>query len=44
MITPDGKAIAQVFNEMEKLASSYTDVARGNNTVYQFPNPFNWRE
>jgi hypothetical protein len=29
---------------MEKLASSYTDVARGNNTVYQFPNPFNWRE
>ena len=44
LITPDGKAIAQVFDRMEKLASSYTDVAKGNNTVYQFPNPFNWRE
>jgi hypothetical protein len=44
LITPDGKAIAQVFDRMESLASSYTDVAKGNNTVYQFPNPFNWRE
>jgi hypothetical protein len=44
LITPDGKAIAQVMDRMEKLASSYTDVAMGNNTVYQFPNPFNWRE
>ena len=44
MITPDGKAIAQVLNRMEQMASSYTDVAKGNNTIYQFPNPFNWRE
>uniref|UniRef100_Q020G9 TonB-dependent receptor n=1 Tax=Solibacter usitatus (strain Ellin6076) TaxID=234267 RepID=Q020G9_SOLUE len=44
MITPDGKALANVFNRMESLAASYTDIAKGNNTVYQFPNPFNWRE
>ena len=44
MITPDGKAVAAVFNKMEQLATSYTDRAVGNNTVYQFPNPFNWRE
>src|SRR4029077_827175 len=25
-ITPDGKALAQVFNRMEQLAASYTDV------------------
>lgn len=43
-ITPDGKAIANVYNRMESLASSYTDTPTGNNTVYQFPNPFNWRE
>jgi hypothetical protein len=44
MITPDGKAIAQIFNKMQTLATSYTDTAAGNNTIYQFPNPFNWRE
>ncbi len=43
-ITPDGKAISNVFNRMESLASSYTDTPTGNNTIYQFPNPFNWRE
>ena len=43
-ITADGKALAQVYNRMETMATSYTDVAKGNNTIYQFPNPFNWRE
>jgi hypothetical protein len=44
MITPDGKAIAQVYTRMQQLATSYSDTPTGNNTVYQFPNPFNWRE
>jgi hypothetical protein len=44
LITPDGKAFAQVYAKMQQLATSYTDKAIGNNTVYQFPNPFNWRE
>ena len=29
---------------MQQLAASYVDTPSGNNTVYQFPNPFNWRE
>lgn len=44
LMTADGKAIAQVFNRMEQLAASYSDKPAGNNTIYQFPNPFNWRE
>jgi hypothetical protein len=44
LITTDGQAIAKVFERMEQLASSYVDTPTGNNTVYQFPSPFNWRQ
>jgi len=44
MIVPDGKALGNLYTKMQQLASSYTDTPTGNNTVYQFPNPFNWRE
>ena len=36
LITPDGRAIANVFTKMEQLATSYVDTPTGNNTVYQF--------
>jgi hypothetical protein len=38
------RRFAHVYYVMEKQATSYSDTAAGNNTVYQFPNPFNWRE
>ncbi len=44
MITPDGRAIAGVYNAMEKLASAYTDTTTSNNTTFQMPNPFAWRQ
>ncbi len=43
-ITTDGAAIAAVYNAMEKLAAAYSDTPTGNNTTFQQPNPFNWRE
>src|SRR5918912_732041 len=43
-ITPDGAAIAAVYNAMEKLAAAYTDTAAANNATFQQPNPFNYRE
>jgi len=43
-ITADGKAIASVFSTMEKLAVSYSDTTTANNTTFQQPNPFDWRE
>lgn len=44
MITPDGRSIARVYDRMEQLAASYADTPTGNNTVFQFPNPFDWRQ
>ena len=44
LISPDGRAIAAVFSEMEKLAVSYADTPTANNAVFQQPNPFNYRE
>lgn len=44
MLTADGKAIAAVYDRMEQVASSYTDAPTGNNTIFQFANPFNWRQ
>jgi hypothetical protein len=44
LITPDGRAIANVFTKMEQLATSYVDAPTGNNTVYQFASPFDWRQ
>ncbi len=44
LITPDGKAIAAVYDYAERVASSYVDTPTGNNAIFQNPNPFNWRE
>jgi hypothetical protein len=44
LITENGRAIANVFDRMEQLASSYTDTPTGNNTVFQFSSPFDWRQ
>src|SRR5437764_9268285 len=43
-ITPDGAAIAAVYNAMEKLAASYSDTTAANNSTFEQPNPFNYRE
>jgi hypothetical protein len=44
MITPDGRAFANVYNEMEKLAVAYIDTPTANNAIYQRPNPFDFRQ
>ena len=44
LLTTDGKAIASVYNEMEKLAAAYSDTTAANNATFQQPNPFNYRE
>jgi len=44
LLTTDGRAIASVFSAMEKLAAAYSDTPTSNNTIFQQPNPFNWRE
>jgi Carboxypeptidase regulatory-like domain len=43
-ITADGKALMNVLNRMEQLAVSYEDFPRANNTSYQMPNPFDFRQ
>jgi hypothetical protein len=43
-ITPDGKAIASVYDAMAKQAASYTDTATSNNALFQNPNPFDFRQ
>lgn len=43
-ITADGKAIANVFSEMEKLAAFYVDTPTTNNATFQQPGPFDYRE
>ena len=44
LITPDGRAIANVYRQMESLAASFSDSPTANNAVYQLSNPFNFRE
>lgn len=44
LITPDGKALASVFNAMELRAVSYTDTPTANNALYRESNPFHSRE
>jgi len=44
LLTTDGKAIAAVFSAMEKLAVAYSDTPTANNSTFQQPNPFNYRE
>jgi len=44
VIGPDGLAIAGVYSAMEKLAVAYADTPTANNTTFQQPGPFDWRE
>jgi len=44
MITPDGKAIANVFRIQEKLASAFTDANVANNAILQPDNPLDYRQ
>lgn len=44
LITADGKALAAVYDAMEKRAVSYVDTPTANNAVYQEPNPFDVRQ
>jgi Carboxypeptidase regulatory-like domain len=44
LITPDGAAIAKVYDAMEQLASFYSDTATANNALFQNPNPFDFRQ
>jgi hypothetical protein len=43
-ITADGRAIANVFSAMSRLAVFYDDSPTGNNAIFQQPNPFNFRQ
>jgi hypothetical protein len=43
-ITTDGRAIAEVYRTMIGLATSYRNAPVGNNTTFQQPNPFDFRE
>ncbi len=43
-ITTDGKAIAAVYAAMAAQASSYEDVVRSNNALFQNENPFDFRQ
>jgi hypothetical protein len=42
--TADGRAVINVLNAMERLALVYNDTATANNTIYQMPNPFDYRQ
>ncbi|MBE3135473.1 MAG: TonB-dependent receptor [Acidobacteria bacterium] len=43
-ITADGKAIANVYEAMSKVAAQYNDSVLTNNTIFQDDNPFNFRQ
>jgi len=43
-ITPDGRAIANLYRRMAQTASSYTDRSIANNALFQADNPFDWRQ
>jgi hypothetical protein len=43
-ITPDGQAIANVYRTVIPLAATYTNTAVSNNTIFQTPNPLDYRE
>jgi hypothetical protein len=44
LMTPDGKAIANLYRAMQQRATGFTDTPTANNTVFQEQNPFDWRE
>jgi hypothetical protein len=43
-ITPDGRAIARVYDFAAQQARAYTDTPTANNALFQDDNPFNWRQ
>src|SRR5207244_9550842 len=43
-ITADGKAIAAVYSQMSKVASSFANTDTSSNAIFQPNNPQNWRE
>jgi len=43
-ITPDGRAIARVYEAMIERALQYSNLPTGNNTTYQLDFPFDWRQ
>jgi hypothetical protein len=43
-ITPDGRAIANVYAAMAKQAVSFSDRPVSNNALFEAPNPFNFRQ
>jgi hypothetical protein len=44
MITPDGRAIANVYRRMEQDASFFSDAPGSNNAILQPDNPLNYRQ
>lgn len=44
MMTPDGRAIANVYLMQEQLASSFTNTATSNNIILQPSNPLDYRQ
>lgn len=44
LMTPDGRAMMNVYAKMIQLAAGYSNTPTGNNATYQMPNPFNFRE
>lgn len=42
--TPDGRAVINVLNAMQRLALAFNDTTAANNTIYQMPNPFDYRQ
>ena len=44
LITADGRAIASVYAAMAAKAALFSDTPTGNNTIFQLPNPFNFRQ
>jgi hypothetical protein len=44
LITPDGRAIAKVFDAMQRQATVYNDNVTSSNSTFQGNNPFNSRE
>ena len=43
-ITPDGRAIANVYEAMIERALQYSNTPTGNNTTFQLDFPFRWRQ
>ncbi len=43
-ITPDGRAIANVYTYATSQAATFTNTPIANNTIFEVPNPLNYRE